>query len=95
MPDRHGRIAHLMLARKEYTYLVYVGAVGTGWSEADGLALKKRLESLIRLRPPLAGVKVKGAVWTEPSLLAQIEYRGLTSGGELRQESFKGLREGE
>jgi bifunctional non-homologous end joining protein LigD len=93
MPDSHHRIAHLMLAAEEDGELRYVGAVGTGWSEAEGLALKKQLDAFSMPQAPVAGVKAKGAVWSHPSVHARVAYRGLTSGGELRQASFKGLGE--
>jgi bifunctional non-homologous end joining protein LigD len=93
MPDGRGRIAHLMLAVEEDGELRYVGAVGTGWSEVEGLALKKKLDALSMPQAALEGVKAKGAIWTHPSLGAQVAYRGWTSGGELRQASFKGLRQ--
>jgi bifunctional non-homologous end joining protein LigD len=93
MPDGRGRIAHLMLATEEDGELRYVGAVGTGWSEAEGVALKKKLDALSMPQTALKGVKAKGAIWTYPSLRAQVAYRSRTSGGELRQASFKGLRE--
>jgi bifunctional non-homologous end joining protein LigD len=94
MPDSHFRIAHLMLATEEEDgELRYVGAVGTGWSEADGLALKKQLDTFSMPEAPLAGVMAKGAVWTHPSLRARNAYRGWTADGLLRQASFKGLRE--
>jgi bifunctional non-homologous end joining protein LigD len=57
--------------------------------------LKKRLDDIAQLRPAIAGLKVKGAVWTAPTLHAEIAYRGFTSAGELRHASFKGLSEGE
>jgi hypothetical protein len=43
--------------------------------------------------PAVAGVEAKGAVWTAPELWAEVAYRRFRSGGELRQASFKGLRE--
>jgi hypothetical protein len=42
---------------------------------------------------PVAELKVKGAVWTRPALRAEVNYRGLATTGELRRESFKGLRD--
>jgi bifunctional non-homologous end joining protein LigD len=53
--------------------------------------LLKRLEPLIRKQSPIAGLKVKGTVWTHPELIAEVSYRGLTTIGELRHASFKGL----
>jgi bifunctional non-homologous end joining protein LigD len=79
-----------MLATEEDGELRYVGAVGTGWTEAEALALKKRLDALAIREAAVEGVKAKGAVWTEPELHAKVAYRGSTSGGELRQASFKG-----
>jgi ATP-dependent DNA ligase len=38
-------------------------------------------------------VKAKGAIWTAPTLRAEIAYRGLTATRELRHASFKGLFE--
>jgi bifunctional non-homologous end joining protein LigD len=91
LPGEHSRIAHLVLATDEDGELRYVSAVGTGWTEAEALALKKRLDALAIREAAVAGVKAKGAVWTAPDLHAKVAYRGWTSGGELRQASFKGL----
>jgi bifunctional non-homologous end joining protein LigD len=93
MPGERSRIAHLMLATEEDGDLRYVGAVGTGWTEAEALALMKSLDALAIREAAVEGVKAKGAVWTAPELRAKVAYRGWTSGGELRQASFKGLRE--
>ena len=53
--------------------------------------LLMRLEPLIQKQSPIAGLRVKGAVWTRPELVAEVNYRGLTATGELRHASFKGL----
>jgi bifunctional non-homologous end joining protein LigD len=52
-----------------------------------------RLDKLAMPQAAVVGVKAKGAVWTAPELRAKVAYRGWTSGGELRQASFKGVCE--
>ncbi|MDW9908537.1 hypothetical protein GOB14_10065 [Sinorhizobium meliloti] len=37
----------------------------------------------------------KGAVFVEPVLVAEVEYRAWTDDGKLRHASFKGIRERE
>jgi bifunctional non-homologous end joining protein LigD len=34
-----------------------------------------------------------GGIWVEPSLLAEIEYRGKSAEGKVRHPFFKGIRE--
>jgi bifunctional non-homologous end joining protein LigD len=36
-------------------------------------------------------IKKPKAVWVEPSFVAEVEFRDITSEGLLRQSSFKGL----
>ncbi|HLH50444.1 MAG TPA: non-homologous end-joining DNA ligase [Roseiarcus sp.] len=94
-PDGRGGIANLKLAREEAGALRYAGAVGTGFSVAVMRDLLKQLKPLAQKTSPVAGLKVKGAVWTRPELRAEVAYRGFTATGELRAASFKGLREPE
>ena len=54
---------------------------GPGHKAAPPFA--QRLPSLVQ----------KGVTWLEPNLVAEVEYRGWTSDGQLRHASFKGLRE--
>lgn len=73
--------------------LVYAGKVGTGFSDRDRQALARALEARPRDTSPFAEpVSEKGALFTEPELVAEVEYRGWTNAGRLRQPSFKGLR---
>jgi bifunctional non-homologous end joining protein LigD len=44
-------------------------------------------------RPVVAGLKVKGVIWTRPELRVEIEHRGKTRDGSLRAPVFKGERE--
>jgi bifunctional non-homologous end joining protein LigD len=92
-PGERTRIAHLTLATEEGGELRYRRAAGTGWSEDEALALKRRLDALAIREAAVEGVNAKGAVWTAPELRAKVACRGWTSGGEPRQASFRGARE--
>lgn len=39
-------------------------------------------------------IKKPKATWVEPSFVADVEFRDITSEGLLRQSSFKGLKKG-
>jgi len=46
-----------------------------------------------RKTPPIDYDGKRKAVWLQPTLIAEIEYRAWTRDGMLRQSSYKGLRE--
>jgi bifunctional non-homologous end joining protein LigD len=71
---------------------VYVGAVGTSFSDSVGTMLRAKLDAIRTPKCAVAGLKTKGAVWVRPDLQAEIAYRGVTTAGELRHASFKGLQ---
>lgn len=73
--------------------LIYAGKVGTGFKDSDRLALKQRLAPLQRATSPFHAVAdLPDAFFVKPQLVAEVEYRGWTPVGRLRQPSFKGLR---
>ena len=73
--------------------LVYVGKVGTGFTEQTLALLKRELEPLSSDGSPFAGRQPpKGTVFVEPRLVAHVEFREWTKSGTLRAPSFKGLR---
>jgi bifunctional non-homologous end joining protein LigD len=93
---RRERIGALLVGeRDERARLRYVGKVGTGFTEATLEDLSSRLVALERPDSPFdAGPKPpKGAVFVEPVLHADVEYRERTRTATLRAPSFKGLRE--
>jgi bifunctional non-homologous end joining protein LigD len=75
--------------------LRYGGKVGTGFTESDLTALTARLAPLERKQSPFgAGPKPpKGVRFVKPELVAEIEFREMTSEGMLRHPAYKGLRE--
>ncbi|WP_430252195.1 ATP-dependent DNA ligase [Neorhizobium sp. DAR64860/K0K1] len=80
-----------MLAARKGDDLVYVGNVWTGFS-AVARRLRKELDAIATKRP-IIRVKAKSAVYVEPIIAAEIEYRAWTGDGKLRHASFKGVRE--
>jgi bifunctional non-homologous end joining protein LigD len=75
--------------------LRYVGRVGTGFTESELERLKRLLAPLARDTSPFAAGErpPRGAMFCEPMLVAEVEFREWTAGGSLRAPSYKGLRE--
>jgi bifunctional non-homologous end joining protein LigD len=69
-----GGIGRLLLAARRGDDLVYVGGVGTGLNERTGKALRTAMEKL-RTGTPAVKLKRKDAIFVEPRLIAEIEYR--------------------
>ncbi|WP_104668182.1 non-homologous end-joining DNA ligase [Ensifer adhaerens] len=86
-----GAVGRLLLAAKKGNGLVYVGGCGTGWSNKEAVELRELLDAIPAARPPVV-LKRKGAVFSEPLLVADVEYRAWTQDGKLRHPSFKGVK---
>jgi len=85
-------VAALYLAKKEGKDLVYMGKVGTGWSRTVSSQIRKQLDTVVSPKSKLTKpIKKPKATWVEPTFVADIEYRDITSEGLLRASSFKGL----
>ncbi|MDX0275768.1 ATP-dependent DNA ligase [Sinorhizobium meliloti] len=87
-----GHLGRLLLAARKGEDLVYVGGCGTGWSSDLSRELRKLLEGIVT-KAPAVSLKRKNAVFTEPLLVAEVEYRAWTDDGKLRHASFKGIRD--
>lgn len=76
--------------------LVYLGHVGTGFSDSYRRALREQLATIERPTSPLSVAAptrvIRGVHWVEPLLVCEVEYREYT-GGSLRHPSWKGLRD--
>ena len=74
--------------------LLYVGKVGTGFSESTLAMLHKKFKPLVRGRPALVDPpREKDVTWLAPRLVAQISFQEWTADGKLRQPAFLGLRD--
>ncbi|MBW9064549.1 non-homologous end-joining DNA ligase [Rhizobium herbae] len=87
-----GGIGSLLLAGRNGHDWVYVGSVGTGFNAKDAEYLRRTLDKL-RTGQPAVPLKGKNLVFAQPTLIAEIEFRGWTHDGSLRHASYKGLRD--
>ncbi|MGK3208102.1 DNA ligase D [Amycolatopsis sp. MEPSY49] len=76
--------------------LVYIGDVGTGFSQATRADLMAQLQPLERRTHPFATTPPREdtvrARWVEPRLVGEIVYRQFTRGGRVRHTAWRGLR---
>ena len=91
---RTNRVGSLLLgyydAQKK---LHFAGGVGTGFNDEAHRQLAPLLQSLTQSRSPFVDrVPKAGALFVNPKLVAQIEYRRKGPEGILQQAAFKGLR---
>ncbi len=90
-----GGFGSLLLAARKGGNLVYVGSVGTGFKERDAIRLRSMMDKLPwrEKSPPVPYGGKRQVVWQQPTLIAEIEYRGWTADNKLRHSSYKGLWE--
>ena len=83
----------LLVGYYEDGRLVFAGKVGTGFSEAElrklhGLLLEREVPE-----SPFDGmVRMKGAHWARPELVAAVSFTEWTRDGKLRHPRYEGLR---
>ncbi len=96
---RSGTFGSLVLGVRQGKDYVWVGNVGTGFTEKTIAELLAKLRPLERKTSPFAAVpkmpKVRkgDVVWVEPELVCEVEFLEWTHDGHLRAPSFQGLRE--
>lgn len=77
--------------------LLYRGRVGSGLAGTRGAGLLSRLRELrsdhspFEESPPVEPGR-GGIRWVRPELVADVEFLGISEGGQLRQPSWRGLR---
>jgi DNA ligase D-like protein (predicted ligase)/DNA ligase D-like protein (predicted 3'-phosphoesterase) len=72
---------------------VYVGKVGTGFSETTMDQLMETFQKLKSPEPTIEGVDIAEEVtWLRPELVSEIVYQVVTKDGRLRMPRFRSLR---
>jgi bifunctional non-homologous end joining protein LigD len=92
---RTERIGALLMGYYEGDAFRYAGRVGTGFTDKTLAALARLLGPLRQDATPFsAGPKLpREAVFVQPSVVAEVEFREWTREGVMRAPSYKGLRE--
>jgi bifunctional non-homologous end joining protein LigD len=75
--------------------LMWIGQVGTGFTDQTLAQLMARLDEVAADAPAVDDPQLtrsKGARWTRPELVCEVEFLQITGAGKLRAPSFKGLR---
>lgn len=93
--EQNSDLSALLLGFYRGESLIYVGKVGTGFSEAERAQIGRRLQRLIVECSPFANLskRSKGTFFVQPKVVAEVKYRELTEKGLLRQAVLLGFRE--
>lgn len=84
----------LLLAVKKRSKLVYIGNVGTGFTDKSLKDLHTKLKKITRTKSPLdiAIKETPDITWVDPVLVCNIKFTEITDDGSVRHPVFQGLR---
>jgi bifunctional non-homologous end joining protein LigD len=82
----------LLLGLYSNKKLVYVGKVGTGFSQTMLETLSKKFQQLKTVTAPLSVDIPDEITWVKPELVCEVSYQTVTKDKRLRMPRFTGLR---
>jgi DNA ligase D-like protein (predicted ligase)/DNA ligase D-like protein (predicted 3'-phosphoesterase) len=83
----------LILGLYDESKSIFVGKVGTGFTDRDQERLVEAFKLLVVEEETLEGVDVPEKVtWLKPQLVCQVIYQSVTKHGKLRMARYRGLR---
>lgn len=90
-------IGSLLIGYHEGGKLIHAGRVGTGFSRSVAEDVFNQLKAIEAKEAPfdgkLSAEAKRGAVFVEPKMVAEVEFRAWTADGNVRHASFRGIRE--
>lgn len=90
-------LSSLLLGVMQDSSLVYMGRTGTGFDEQTAQRLSKMFKKIMIKRSPFANAvplkKGEQIFFLKPKYVCEVQFAQITDDNQLRQASFKGLRE--
>lgn len=93
--SKNKKLSAVLVGYCKNNKFIYIGKVGTGFTEKTRTELSKKFEKIITNKPCVINTEHVDdcAIWLKPTLVAEIQFAEITKDQLLRQASFVGLRE--